>query len=156
MLSWKDFLKFTSNSHISLSYSFGMKTINTHTLPQFPRKPYPTPDQSLHPFSDRNGTKPIPFWAAHTYMVYIREYPPPPHGGNKWIRSTFHYFNHIKKNFGRNFRKVLFYVSLRTNFTLESVRPKPMHLVLNWNFLTDFFTCDSYVRKRGLTSCTSP
>ena len=32
-------------------------------------------------FSDQNGTKTIPFRAAHTYMCYIREYrplPPPP------------------------------------------------------------------------------
>ena len=30
------------------------------------------------PFSDRNGTKTIPFGAAHTCMAYIRECPPPP------------------------------------------------------------------------------
>ena len=28
------------------------------------------------PFSDQKGPKIIPFGAAHTYMAYIREYPP--------------------------------------------------------------------------------
>ena len=40
------------------------------------------PDQngrSLHPSSDQNGTKSLPFGAAHTDMAYIRKYPPPPH-----------------------------------------------------------------------------
>ena len=27
--------------------------------------------------NDQNGSKTIPFGAAHTYMAYIREYPPP-------------------------------------------------------------------------------
>ena len=28
-------------------------------------------------FSDQNGSKTILFWAAHTYITYIGEYPPP-------------------------------------------------------------------------------
>ena len=46
-----------------------------------PRKPYPIPDQigqSVYPFSDQNGGKtlPVPDGAAHTYIAYIKEYPP--------------------------------------------------------------------------------
>ena len=29
-------------------------------------------------FSDQNGAKTILFGTAHTYVAYIREYPPPP------------------------------------------------------------------------------
>ena len=32
----------------------------------------------VYPFSDQNGTKTIPDGAAHTYIAYLREYPPPP------------------------------------------------------------------------------
>ena len=32
--------------------------------------------KSLHSFSHQNGQKTLPFRAAHTYMAYIREYPP--------------------------------------------------------------------------------
>ena len=44
-----------------------------------PRKPDPISDrncQNLYPFSDQNGSKTIPFGAAHTYIAYIGEYPP--------------------------------------------------------------------------------
>ena len=50
-----------------------------HTLPLFPRKPYPFSDQngqSVYPFSDQNGAKTLPDGAAHTYIAYIRGYPP--------------------------------------------------------------------------------
>ena len=49
-----------------------------------PQKPDPISDhnfQSLYPFSDQNGSKTIPFGAAHTYIPYIGEYPPPPGSG---------------------------------------------------------------------------
>ena len=45
-----------------------------------PQKPDPISDhncQNLYPFSDQNGSKTIPFGAAHTYISYIGEYPPP-------------------------------------------------------------------------------
>ena len=32
----------------------------------------------VYPFSDQNGTKTLPDGAAHTYIAYLREYPPPP------------------------------------------------------------------------------
>ena len=41
-----------------------------HTLPYFSRKTYPIPDQ--------NGQKPLLFRAAHTYIAFLRERPPPP------------------------------------------------------------------------------
>ena len=51
-----------------------------------PQKPDPISDrncQNLYPFLDQNGSKTIPFGAAHTYIPYIGEYPPPPHPGLK-------------------------------------------------------------------------
>ena len=33
--------------------------------------------QSVYPFSDQNGAKTLPDGVAHTYIAYIREYPPP-------------------------------------------------------------------------------
>ena len=68
--------------YLFLSTSFGIETMNTfvHSY-EFPREPYPIPDpngQSLYPFSDQNGARTLPFGAAHTYMAYIWEYPPPP------------------------------------------------------------------------------
>ena len=33
-------------------------------------------DQNLYPISDQNSSKTIPFRAEHTYIAYIREYPP--------------------------------------------------------------------------------
>ena len=32
---------------------------------------------SVYPFSDQNGGKTLPDGAAHSFMAYIREYPPP-------------------------------------------------------------------------------
>ena len=68
--------------HIFLffSYSFGIETINTFIHSVVPQKPYPIADQngqSVYPFSDQNGTKTPPNGEAHTYIAYIREYPPP-------------------------------------------------------------------------------
>ena len=43
-----------------------------HTLPKFPKKPYPIPDQngqSEYPFSDQNGAKSLPDGVAHTYIA---------------------------------------------------------------------------------------
>ena len=48
--------------------------------------------QSLYPFSDQQGRKALPFGVAHTYMVYIREYPPPPPQG-----ESSHYVPSKKK-----------------------------------------------------------
>ena len=84
-----------SRSHISLSfYLRGIETMNTfmHSY-KFPREPYPIPDpsgQSLYPFSDQNGVRTLPLGAAHTYMAYIGEYPPPPrdfHSSLKKIKA---------------------------------------------------------------------
>ena len=56
----------------------------------FPQKSYRIPDQngqSVYPFLDHNGAKPLPDGAAFTYMAYIREYPPPPRG----VYSNVHF-----------------------------------------------------------------
>ena len=81
----KDFLKSTSNSHVTLSFLFiwNWNDIYVHA---FPRKPYPNSDQSrqsLYLFLDQNGTKTIPFGVAHTKKANKIEYPPlpsPPQG----------------------------------------------------------------------------
>ena len=76
----KRFLKFHSNSHISLSFLliWNGNDKYIHILSKFPRK-HPIPDQngqSLYQFSDQNGTKTRPDGAAHTYMAYKWEVPP--------------------------------------------------------------------------------
>ena len=76
----KDFLKSTSNSHVTLSFLFiwNWNDIYVHA---FPRKPYPNSDQSrqsLYQFSDQNGPKTIPFGVAHTKKANKIEYPPLP------------------------------------------------------------------------------
>ena len=65
-----------------LSDPFRIETINTF-IPAFVVSSKTTPDSrpiwaKSIPFSDRNGTKTIPFGAAHTYMAYIKECPSPP------------------------------------------------------------------------------
>ena len=51
--------------------SFRERSPDNHT--QFQTKNV----QNLYPFSDQNGLKTIPFGEAHTYILYIGEYPPP-------------------------------------------------------------------------------
>ena len=47
-------------------------------VPSKTRPPIPDQNgQNVYPFSDQNGAKTLPDGAAHTYMAYIREYPPP-------------------------------------------------------------------------------
>ena len=76
----KDFLKSTSNSHITLSFLFIWNWNDTYVHGFLP-KPYPSSDQNrqnLYPFSDQNGVrKTQPFGEQHTYKANIREYPPP-------------------------------------------------------------------------------
>ena len=45
------------------SYSFGIQTITTFL--------HSRSRQSIYPFSDQKGPKPLPFGTAHTYMAYI-------------------------------------------------------------------------------------
>ena len=62
-----------------VSYAFGIETINTFIHSRSSLKPYPIPDQnrqSVYPFSDQNSAKTLSDGAAHTYIAYIREYPP--------------------------------------------------------------------------------
>ena len=63
------------------SYSFGIETISTFIYSRSSlEKSYPILDQngkSVYPFSDQNIAKTPPFGAAHTYIAYIRKYPPP-------------------------------------------------------------------------------
>ena len=68
----KDFSTSISNSHISLTFFFILNWNDqyVYTL-SVPSEPYLIPDkngQNVYPFSDQNGTKTIPFGAAHTYI----------------------------------------------------------------------------------------
>ena len=100
----KKFFKGISNSHISISFLFiwNWNGKYVHTFPQFPRKPHPIPNpngQSVYyQFSDQKGPKTIPFGAVHTYLDYIREYPPggippPVHTFNPESRSHCFFWN---------------------------------------------------------------
>ena len=63
-----------------LSYSFGIKAINTfiYSHSSLETLPYSRPKcVKCFAFSDQDGAKTPPDGAAHTYIVYIREYPPP-------------------------------------------------------------------------------
>ena len=70
-----------------LSYSLGIKTINTFLHPssslenhtQFQTK---VGEVYGYPFSDQNSAKTLPDRATHTYIAPIIEYPPPPPGEN--------------------------------------------------------------------------
>ena len=64
------------------SNSFGIETINTFirsrsSLENHTRFQTRMGEVYTH-FQTRKGSKGIPFGEAHTYMAYIREYPPPP------------------------------------------------------------------------------
>ena len=64
--------------HFEFSY---FSFFRTHLELKLPQKPYQIPDQngqSVYPFSHQNGAKTLPDGAAHAYITYIREYPPPP------------------------------------------------------------------------------
>ena len=36
---------------------------------------FQTNGQSVYPFSNQNGVKTLPIWAAHAYIAYIRAQP---------------------------------------------------------------------------------
>ena len=59
---------------INFSYVYVHISLKTHTRFQTKMgKVY------VYRFSDQNGTKTLPDGAAHTYIAYLKEYPPPPH-----------------------------------------------------------------------------
>ena len=74
-LEWKQ--KNSTNSVRIRLFLFSLLICNwndkyVHTLPKFPRKPYPIPDengQSEYPFSDQKGAKSLPDGVAHTYIA---------------------------------------------------------------------------------------
>ena len=83
-LSWNDIVYLFL--FLAISWSFQLRTEKRNMFVSFrkcsrPQNPDPISDhncQNLYPFSDQNGSKTIPFGAAHTYISYIGEYPPPP------------------------------------------------------------------------------
>ena len=56
-----------------LFHSFAIETTNTFMRLRIPLK-RTRESQSVYLWSDQNGAKTIPFWAAHTYQANIREY----------------------------------------------------------------------------------
>ena len=80
-----DLLKFSSNYllwlFLFLSCLFGVEKINTFVrFRGFLESISDHNGQNLYPFSDQNGSKAIPFGAAHTYVADI---PPPPPGSRE-------------------------------------------------------------------------
>ena len=67
-----------------LSYSLGIETINTFIHTVVPSKTIrdsrPKWAKCI-PVSDQNGAKTLPDREAHTYIAYMREYPPSPPSG---------------------------------------------------------------------------
>ena len=63
-------------AYFSFFLIFGIDTINTFTH-----------SRSYLPFSDQNGVKTLLDGAAHTYIAYIRESPPPPPGPG-WLKES--------------------------------------------------------------------
>ena len=61
-------------------YSFGIKTINTFIYSRSSlQKSYPIPDQNgqrVYQSADQNDAKTLPEGAVHTYIAYIKGYPP--------------------------------------------------------------------------------
>ena len=57
---------------------------------------------SVYPFSDQNGGKTLPDGAAHSFMAYIREYPPP---GQKHRKFSGSACSRIPLELRRLFRK---------------------------------------------------
>ena len=49
--------------------------------------------------SDQNGAKTLPDGAAHTYIAYIREYPPPTPAAEKVFKKNKRHKRLLKVNF---------------------------------------------------------
>ena len=120
-----------------------------------PQKPDPISDrncQNLYPFSDQNGSKTIPFGAAHTYIPYIGEYPPPPPGTRSCMQTirkhqisfTFAFTSHRlinKTTIRRN--SVPSYEKLKLNSQSVHVLHKTLILVI----LCSRFAEDGYLTE---------
>ena len=81
--------KSISNLHIYLSF---FETINTSTHSHSSLENHTWFQTKmgkiyLYLFSDQKGLRTLPLGVAHTYMAYVREYPPPP---PSLIYDTFH------------------------------------------------------------------
>ena len=78
-----DFLRSFGNWHITLSYSFGIKTANTLIRSLENHTRFQTKMGKVYTCLQTKTVKKIPFWAAFC-IAYIREYapnPPPPRNG---------------------------------------------------------------------------
>ena len=77
----KHFRRASNLSSLEKKINKKIASCKNHTRSHFRvRKPHSISDQNcqnLYPISDQRGSKTKPFGAAHTYITYIREYPPP-------------------------------------------------------------------------------
>ena len=83
-------MHFEFEYYTSFSFIWNWNDAHIDIQPWFLRKPYPIPDQNgqnLYPFSDQNCAKALSSGAAHTYMAYIRDYPPPPPTLPGWLST---------------------------------------------------------------------
>ena len=70
-------LRFFSSRSMSTATHVTVKMVSQTKQTDY--TPYFRPKwQNLYPISDQKCLKMVPFGAAHTYMAYIWEYPPPP------------------------------------------------------------------------------
>ena len=80
-----------------LSYSFGIEMINTFIHSRSSLKNHTRSQTKMgNLFSDQNDAKTLPDSAAHTYIAYIREYPPRLSYHKLYILCCYHSKNLLK------------------------------------------------------------
>ena len=136
-------VKFSSNDIfwilLFLYYSFGVEKTKSFIRSRGSLENHTQFKTIIYPFSDENGSKTIPFGAAHTYIACIGEYPPPgasarsSNGKNKFFRYSFglpvwtgcprigipHLFGQDPNNYVRNSKfKLGYFIRLCEHFTV--------------------------------------
>ena len=83
-----DFLRSFWNWHITFSYSFGIGTANTFIRSLENHTRFQTKMGQVYTcLQTKTVKKKKPFWAAHTCIAYIKEYPPSPPPPPEWTRQ---------------------------------------------------------------------
>ena len=103
-----------------------------------PQKPDPSSDhncQNLYPFSDQDGSKTIPFGAAHTYIPYIGEYPPPP-GSETYIGLTENDFKTRYRNHTASFRLAKHRNSTELSKHIWTLKDNNIDHTISWRIIS--------------------
>ena len=110
-----------------LSYSFGIETINTFIHSVVPSKTIPDSRPKWAksiPVSDQNGAKSLPDGTSHTYMTYMKEYPPPPPPGQEISSKIWILYSPIivfKKQCHKLRPWLLFFISVAIALQLQII-----------------------------------